>query len=226
MKQFILVLVTTLVSSHMLTAQNDIKIDTVDTSMEDISYSLGVLMATNIKAQNIENLDIQALTKGMTDILLELQPKYSPEECNQIFSTYMTAKQAFEFEEIKLRGDEFLVENANRPEVTVTESGLQYEVLKDTIGPKPASTDRVTVHYTGTLLDGTVFDSSVERGEPATFNVGQLIQGWTEGLQLMSVGSKYKMYIPYDLAYGSRGAGNRIPPYSVIVFEVELLGIE
>ena len=125
----------------------------------------------------------------------------------------------------KAQGEQFLAENALREGVIVTESGLQYEVIKMGKGKKPSATDRVKVHYHGTLIDGTVFDSSVERGEPITFGLNQVIAGWTEGLQLMPVGSKFKLYIPQELGYGSRNAGS-IPPYSTLIFEVELLGIE
>ena len=125
----------------------------------------------------------------------------------------------------KAQGEKFLAENALREGVIVTESGLQYEVIKMGKGRKPSATDHVKVHYHGTLIDGTVFDSSVERGEPITFGLNQVIAGWTEGLQLMPVGSKFKLYIPQELGYGSRNAGS-IPPYSTLIFEVELLGIE
>lgn len=126
----------------------------------------------------------------------------------------------------KEEGEKFLAENARRPEVKTTASGLQYEVIEATLGQKPSATDKVRVHYEGTLIDGTVFDSSYKRGESITFGLNQVIKGWTEGLQLMSVGSKYKLYIPYDLAYGAQGAGGSIPPYAALVFSVELLGIE
>ena len=126
----------------------------------------------------------------------------------------------------KIQGEQFLAENALKEGVQVTESGLQYEVIKMGKGKKPAATDKVKVHYHGTLIDGTVFDSSVDRGEPITFGLNQVIKGWTEGLQLMSIGSKYKLYLPYQLAYGERGAGANIPPYAALIFTVELLGIE
>ena len=126
---------------------------------------------------------------------------------------------------VKEEGEKFLAENALKEGIQVTESGLQYEVLKMGRGKKPAATDRVKVHYHGTLIDGTVFDSSVERGEPTSFGLNQVIAGWTEGLQLMPVGSKFRFYIPQELGYGSRNAGS-IPPYSTLIFEVELLGIE
>ena len=126
----------------------------------------------------------------------------------------------------KEEGEKFLAENAKREGVKVTESGLQYEVLEATIGQKPKATDNVRVHYEGTLIDGTVFDSSYKRGESIAFPLNGVIKGWTEGLQLMSVGSKYKFFIPYQLAYGEHGAGASIPPYAALIFTVELLGIE
>ena len=126
----------------------------------------------------------------------------------------------------KEEGEKFLAENAKREGVKVTESGLQYEVLEATLGQKPKATDTVRVHYEGTLIDGTVFDSSYKRGESISFPLNGVIKGWTEGLQLMSVGSKYKLFIPYQLAYGERGAGASIPPYAALIFTVELLGIE
>lgn len=123
-------------------------------------------------------------------------------------------------------GEKFLAENAKREGVQTTASGLQYEVLESTLGQKPKATDTVKVHYEGTLIDGTVFDSSYKRGEPISFGLNQVIKGWTEGVQLMSVGSKYKFFIPYQLAYGERGAGGSIPPYAALIFTVELLGIQ
>jgi len=127
------------------------------------------------------------------------------------------------FSEAKKEGEDFLAKNAERPEVSTTESGLQYEVLVAADGPKPTATTSVTVHYVGKLLNGEMFDSSVDRGQPATFPLNRVIPGWTEGLQLMSQGAKYRFYIPSELAYGSRGAGAAIPPYSALIFDVELL---
>lgn len=152
--------------------------------------------------------------------------QYGEKELN-----YDEFKQGIDFvmkasTEAKAAGEKFLAENAKRPEVKTTKSGLQYEVLESTLGQKPKATDTVRVHYEGTLIDGTVFDSSYKRGESITFGLNQVIKGWTEGLQLMSVGSKYKLYIPYQLAYGAQGAGSSIPPYAALIFTVELLGIE
>ena len=152
--------------------------------------------------------------------------QYGEKELN-----YDEFKQGIEFvmkasTEAKEAGEKFLAENAKREGVKTTASGLQYEVLEATLGQKPKATDSVKVHYEGTLIDGTVFDSSYRRGEPISFPLNGVIKGWTEGLQLMSVGSKYKLFIPYQLAYGERGAGGSIPPYAALIFTVELLGIE
>ena len=147
-------------------------------------------------------------------------------EASQSFlQTYFTAAQEKISTEKKAQGEKFLADNAKNPAVQTTASGLQYIVLKDTVGAKPTATDKVKVHYEGTLIDGTKFDSSYDRGEPIDFPLNQVIPGWTEGIQLMSVGSKYKFYIPYQLAYGEQGAGGVIPPYSTLIFTVELLGI-
>ncbi len=152
--------------------------------------------------------------------------QYGQKELN-----YEEFKQGIDFvmkasAKAKEEGEKFLAENAKRPDVKTTASGLQYEVIEATLGQKPSATDKVRVHYEGTLIDGTVFDSSYKRGESISFPLNGVIKGWTEGLQLMSVGSKYKLYIPYDLAYGAQGAGGSIPPYAALIFTVELLGIE
>ncbi|MCO6478307.1 MAG: FKBP-type peptidyl-prolyl cis-trans isomerase [Phaeodactylibacter sp.] len=193
--------------------------------MDSLSYSLGVLLGQNLKSQGFDKINEQSLNAGIHDMLAGNEPKVSMEEANTIIQQYMQKKQESKFQDNITEGKAFLEANAQREEVTVLPSGLQYEVLQEGSGAKPGATDKVTVHYHGTLIDGTVFDSSVERGQPATFGVNQVISGWTEALQLMPEGAKWKLYIPSDLAYGSRGAGPKIGPYSTLIFEVELLKV-
>jgi len=194
--------------------------------MDSTSYGLGVLMAQNLKEQGVSGLDWAQLAKGIEDVLEDNELKISVEEANMKIQAYFQSLQSKKFEGAIKAGKEFLAENGKRAEVTTLKSGLQYEILQKGDGAMPADTNKVTVHYTGKLLDGTVFDSSVKRGEPATFGVTQVIKGWVEALQLMSKGSKWRLYIPYDLAYGERGAGQQIKPYSTLIFEVELLDIQ
>ena len=193
--------------------------------MDSVSYSLGILLAQNLKSQGFENLDQQSLSAAIQDVLAGNELKYSLQEANSIVQKYVEQKQAAQFEGVMKEGKDFLETNAKQAGVTVLPSGLQYEVLKAGTGDKPAATDKVTVHYHGTLLNGDVFDSSVTRGEPATFGVNQVISGWTEALQLMPNGSKWKLFIPSDLAYGARGAGEQISPYATLIFEVELIKV-
>ena len=195
------------------------------TKMDSVSYSLGVLVAQNLKQQGLDAVDATSFANGLEAALKGDSLKIDVNTANETVQQYMQAQQSKKFEKNISEGKKFLEENAKRPGVTTLPSGLQYEVLKAGTGPKPTADDQVTVHYTGTLLDGTVFDSSVERGEPATFGVTQVIPGWVEALQLMPVGSKWKLYIHYDLAYGERAAGPTIGPYSTLIFEVELLEI-
>lgn len=191
--------------------------------MDSVSYNLGILIAQNLKRQGLEKVNPTELAKGIADALAGV--KVDLAQCNESVSEYLTAQQAKKFEGNVAEGKKFLEENKKRPEVKTTNSGLQYEIMKAGAGAKPTANDKVTVHYHGTLLNGTVFDSSVERGQPATFGVNQVIPGWVEGLQLMPLGSKWKFFIPYDLAYGERGAGGEIGPFATLVFEVELLKI-
>ena len=195
------------------------------TKMDSVSYSLGVLVAQNLKQQGLDAIDATSFANGLEEALKGDSLKIDVNTANETVQQYMQAQQSKKFEKNISEGKKFLEENAKRPGVTTLPSGLQYEVLKAGTGPKPTANDQVTVHYAGTLLDGTTFDSSIERGEPATFGVTQVIPGWVEALQLMPVGSKWKLYIPYDLAYGERAAGPTIGPYSTLVFEVELLEI-
>ena len=194
--------------------------------MDKISYGLGPSLGQQLRASGVKELAYTDLAAGIQDMLEGNQPKISFQEAQQAVNKFFAELEEKASIAAKAAGEAFLAENAKRPGVKVTSSGLQYEVLDGTIGQKPKATDTVRVHYEGTLPDGTVFDSSYKRGEPISFALNQVIAGWTEGLQLMSVGSKYKLFIPYHLGYGERGAGASIPPYSALVFTVELLGIE
>ncbi|MBQ2170264.1 MAG: FKBP-type peptidyl-prolyl cis-trans isomerase [Paludibacteraceae bacterium] len=194
--------------------------------MDKVSYALGLSMGQNLMGSGVESLNYQDLAKGIEDVLTHQQPQISYQEAQQVLGQYFQELEAKVAGQAKADGEKFLQENAKREGVKTTASGLQYEVLEPSLGQKPKATDTVRVHYEGTLIDGTVFDSSYRRGESITFPLNGVIRGWTEGLQLMSIGSKYKFYIPYQLAYGERGAGASIPPYAALIFTVELLGIE
>ena len=194
--------------------------------MDKISYAIGLSMGQNLMGSGVTSLEYADLAAGIKDVLEKNQPQITYQEAQQVLGKFFSELEEKIAGEAKAAGEAFLAENAKREGVKVTESGLQYEVLEATIGQKPTATDKVRVHYEGTLIDGTVFDSSYKRGESITFGLNQVIKGWTEGLQLMSIGSKYKLYLPYQLAYGERGAGANIPPYAALIFTVELLGIE
>ena len=194
--------------------------------MDKISYALGLSIGQNLMSSGVESLNYQDLAAGIEDVLTKQQPKISYQEAQQVLNQFFQELEAKVAGAAKAEGEKFLAENAKREGVKVTASGLQYEILEPSLGQKPKATDTVRVHYEGTLIDGTVFDSSYRRGESITFPLNGVIAGWTEGLQLMSVGSKYKFFIPYQLAYGDRGAGQSIPPYAALIFTVELLGIE
>ena len=194
--------------------------------MDKISYALGLSMGQNLMSSGVESLNYQDLAAGIEDVLTHQQPKISYQEAQQVLNTFFQELEQKIAGAAKAEGEKFLAENAKREGVKVTASGLQYEILEPSLGQKPKATDTVRVHYEGTLIDGTVFDSSYKRGESITFPLNGVIKGWTEGLQLMSIGSKYKFFIPYQLAYGERGAGASIPPYAALIFTVELLGIE
>jgi FKBP-type peptidyl-prolyl cis-trans isomerase FklB len=194
-------------------------------SMDSVSYSLGVLVGQNLKNQGFNKLDAGSLTNGLQDAIGGKQLAISAEQAGKIVNEYLEKASKAQSGPTIEEGKKFLAENSKKPGVVTLPSGLQYMVMKEGSGPKPKATDKVTTHYTGTLLNGEVFDSSVERGQPATFPVNGVIKGWTEALQLMNVGSKWKLFIPYDLAYGERGAGGQIKPFATLIFEVELLEI-
>lgn len=193
------------------------------------SYGIGLQMGEQLKSQPFDGLDIPAVVKGIADAFEGAESKVAQQDLEAAFQTISTRMQEAAAEQAKLlgaAGAEFLAENSKKEGVQVTDSGLHFEVLTQGEGEIPTAESTVSVHYHGTLVDGTVFDSSVERGQPAEFPVGGVIAGWTEALQLMPVGSKYKLTIPADLAYGERGAGAAIGPHSTLVFEVELLAIK
>lgn len=197
-----------------------------------ISYALGLSMGNNFKSSGIETLDIKDFADGVAAVFEGATPKMSYDEAKNEIRDFFMALEAKQNEAAKkmgevnkAAGEAFLNENGKRAEVKTTASGLQYEVLAEGNGDKPTANDTVVVHYTGKLIDGTVFDSSVERGQPATFGVTQVIPGWVEALQLMSVGAKWRLFIPSNLAYGPNGAGNLIGPNATLIFDVELLSI-
>lgn len=198
-----------------------------------ISYALGLSMGNNFRASGIQELDIQDFADGVAAVFNGLAPRMSYDEAKAEIQSYFTAMQKRQEEAAAKAGEanaaegaRFLEENGKRVEVKTTPSGLQYEVLKEGDGPKPTPDNQVEVHYTGKLLDGTVFDSSVDRGVPATFGVTQVIPGWVEALQMMKAGSKWRLFIPSALAYGPNGApGSPIGPNATLIFDVELLKV-
>tara|TARA_B100001741_G_C16512786_1_gene580617 strand:+ start:511 stop:1185 length:675 start_codon:yes stop_codon:yes gene_type:complete len=201
---------------------NNVKLNT---QMDSVSYSLGISVANNLKSSGFESIETHAVASAFSDVFEGYEVKINEEDANMLIQDYFVELSQKKSQEAISAGKALLDENAKKEGVTTTASGLQYEVLTNGTGATPVETDQVTVHYHGTLVDGTVFDSSVERGQPATFPVNGVIPGWVEALQLMNVGSKYKLYIPSDLAYGERGAGGSIGPNETLIFEVELLSI-
>ena len=194
--------------------------------MEKISYALGLIIGNNLKGMNIDGLLTTEFTRAVEQVLNGEKTEMTEVQAQGLVQEFLREQQEVAGKAAREAGENFLAENAKREGVKVTETGLQYEVLTPALGIKPTPTDTVTCHYEGRLIDGTVFDSSYRRGEPASFPLQGVIRGWTEGLQLMSIGSKFRFFIPFDLAYGAQGAGGSIPPYAALVFDVELLGIE
>ena len=202
--------------------------------MDKLSYALGHNIGHQLIGMGLQkSLNIEDYTAAIADVLQGREPKMSHEEVHQVLEHYFAeleerqqAEAAERGKAAKGEGEAFLKENAQRPGVTVTASGLQYEVVKEGTGRQPKASDTVRCHYEGTLIDGTVFDSSYRRNQPAEFGLRQVIAGWTEGVQLMKEGSIFKFYIPYNLAYGERGAGADIPPYAALIFTVELLKVK
>ncbi|HPK10042.1 MAG TPA: FKBP-type peptidyl-prolyl cis-trans isomerase [Saprospiraceae bacterium] len=195
------------------------------TKNDSIQYSLGYQAAMDLKVKGIDSVDSSLFVMGLLQTL-DKESMLTKEEVNENLISYLTKIQKEKKLKVKKEGEMFLADNAKKDGVTTTESGLQYLVISKgdgTVSPLP--TDKVLTHYHGTLIDGTVFDSSVDRGEPISFGLNQVIKGWTEGLQLMHEGDKFRFFIPSNLAYGERGAGNVIPPGAALIFDVELLKI-
>ena len=198
----------------------------MDSDLEKVSYAVGMSIGESLKAQNLEDIDTKKLSLAMDTIFKNQDPLFTPEEANSIIQAYLDTKKYAAYGSLKLEGEKFLENNKSNKDIQTTESGLQYEIIKSGNGKRPSKVDSVSVHYHGTLIDGTVFDSSVERGTPASFGVHQVIPGWTEALQLMDIGSKYRLFIPQELAYGANPhPGGPIQPFSALIFEVELLKI-
>lgn len=195
--------------------------------VDKASYALGLNIAGSLKNEGISVINAEAFAKGLNDLLTDAELEIPITEAGQIVQTFLSAAQAKKYEKNITAAQEFLAENAKKDGVTVLPSGLQYEVMTEGSGEKPAETATVTTHYHGTLIDGTIFDSSVDRGQPASFPVNGVIKGWIEALQLMAVGSKWKLFIPADLAYGANPQpGGPIEPHMALVFEVELISID
>jgi len=207
-------------------AQDKKKSDvSMKTQLDSVSYGLGVSIGANLKQNALDTVNVEMLAKGMKDFFAN-KNSITAEQADGAIRTFLGAKEKAKGDGNQKLGETFLAENKSKPGVQVTASGLQYVIMKAGTGAKPTLNDKVTTHYHGTLIDGTVFDSSVERGQPASFPVSGVIPGWTEALQLMPVGSKWKLFVPANLAYGERGAGGKIGPNTALIFEVELISID
>ncbi len=193
--------------------------------MDKFSYAIGLGIGQNLLSMGAKDLNADDFAQAVKDVLEGNKTAITHNEAREIVNNYFAELEKSVNEKNIAQGKAFLDANRNNPNVVTLPSGLQYEVIREGNGKKPKATDRVRCHYEGTLLDGTLFDSSIKRGEPAVFGVNQIIKGWVEALQLMSEGAKWKLYIPSELAYGVQGAGDMIPPYSTLIFEVELIEV-
>lgn len=194
--------------------------------MEKVSYALGLSIGNNLLGSGIKDLNTEEFIKAIKTVMAAEKPEMSYEEAKQVLDTFFHDLANKINEKNIQAGKDFLAKNKEQEGVVELASGLQYQILTSGAGKSPSITNRVKCHYTGMLLDGTVFDSSVQRGEPAEFGVNQVIAGWTEALQLMKEGDKWRLFIPSDMAYGARGAGNSIPPHATLIFDVELIEVK
>ena len=193
--------------------------------MDKVSYALGMSIGHQLQQMNATDLNISDFAQAITDVF-NGDAKLSDAEAKAAVQDFFSRKAEEQAKAAKAEGENFLAENAKKEGVKTLPSGLQYKVLREGDGRKPSATDKVECHYEGTLINGEVFDSSYRRGETATFGLNQVIKGWTEGLQLMQEGAKYRFFIPYNLAYGEHGAGQSIPPYAALIFDVELIKVK
>ena len=200
--------------------------------MDKVSYALGLGIGRQLSQMGADNLDIDDFAKAIKDILAGKKPEIDDAEAQTLVKDFFEKQEAKQraaaaekFKETKEKGEAYLAENAKKEGVVTLPSGLQYQVIKEGNGRRPKATDKVKCHYEGMLVDGTLFDSSIQRGEPATFPLNGVIKGWTEGLQLMQEGAKYRFFNPYHLGYGENGAGASIPPFAALVFDVELIEV-
>lgn len=198
----------------------------MENGIQKLSYSLGLNIAKSLKSQGLTEIDPQLIGQAIGDLLTNSELKMTEEEAGMYLNDHFGKLQAKQHEGAIKAGKDFLEANSKKDGVVTLDSGLQYQIINDATGANPELTSTVTTHYHGTTIDGEVFDSSVERGTPASFPVNGVIAGWTEALQLMSVGSKWRLFVPSNLAYGDRGAGQKIGPFSTLIFEVELLEIK
>lgn len=199
--------------------------DIIYKKMDKISYALGLGIGHQLKNMGIENFSVEDFAQSIKDVMEDKATAMTSQEAQTLLNTYFQEKQKAESQKAISEGKAFLEENAKNEGVVTTKSGLQYEILTEGTGKQPKATDTVRCHYEGSLINGSVFDSSYKRGEPAEFGLSQVIPGWTEGVQLMKEGAKYRFYIPYLLGYGENGAGSSIPPYSTLIFDVELIKV-
>ena len=193
--------------------------------MDKFSYGLGMGIGQNLLSMGVKDMSIEDFIKGISDVLSGNKTELTHSEAQKVVNEHFQKLAEEAYAVNRNAGEKFLAENAKKESITTLPSGLQYEVIKEGNGKKPSATDHVQCHYEGTLIDGTIFDSSIKRGEPAVFGVNQVIKGWVEALQLMQEGAKWRLYIPYDMAYGEHGAGEMIPPYSALIFDVELIKV-
>lgn len=195
------------------------------TKLDSASYAFGLAMGNNLKSSGLEAINYDVLSRALKDVFTGSNTLMTEHAAQSTINNIFEGLSMKKFEPAIKEGETFLAQNKTKPGVKTTASGLQYEVITQGTGAQPKATDQVTVHYKGTLLNGTEFDSSYKREQPATFGLNEVIPGWTEGVQLMKEGAKYRFFIPYKLAYGPRGMGNDIPPFSTLIFEVELIKI-